>query len=108
MAERKNGISGPHQGQPVRTAGEPVGRARAAMLMVHGRGARAGFRRVGDLLVERVLALRLVRVHGHPQVPENLVAEARRVFLGNRDQAWLEALSMAGRSQAAADRMKRD
>ena len=31
----------PHQGQQVRTAGEPLNRAQAAMLMVHGRGARA-------------------------------------------------------------------
>jgi len=30
-----------HQGQPVRTGGEPLERARAAVLMVHGRGARA-------------------------------------------------------------------
>ena len=30
-----------HEGGPVRTAGEPLERARAAMLMVHGRGARA-------------------------------------------------------------------
>ena len=34
-------FQGPHQGQPVRIAGEPVSRARAAMLMVHGRGASA-------------------------------------------------------------------
>jgi len=32
---------GPHQGQPVRVAGEPIGIAQAAMLMVHGRGASA-------------------------------------------------------------------
>jgi phospholipase/carboxylesterase len=32
---------GPHQGQPVRIGGEPLSRARAAMLMVHGRGATA-------------------------------------------------------------------
>lgn len=32
---------GPHQGQPVVLAGEPMSRARAAMLMVHGRGATA-------------------------------------------------------------------
>ncbi len=30
-----------HMGQPVRTAGEPLERARAAMLMLHGRGASA-------------------------------------------------------------------
>ncbi len=34
-------IQDPHRGGPVRTAGEPAGKARAAMLMVHGRGARA-------------------------------------------------------------------
>ena len=31
----------PHQGQTVRMAGAPLNRAQAAMLMVHGRGARA-------------------------------------------------------------------
>lgn len=31
----------PHAGQPVLTAGAPLNRARAAMLMVHGRGASA-------------------------------------------------------------------
>ena len=31
----------PHRGQPVRVAGQPLEQARAAMLMVHGRGARA-------------------------------------------------------------------
>jgi predicted esterase len=34
-------LQGPHQGQPIRMAGEPLGRARAALLMVHGRGASA-------------------------------------------------------------------
>ncbi len=34
-------MKGPHQGQPVRTAGTPVSRARAAMVMLHGRGATA-------------------------------------------------------------------
>ena len=31
----------PHRGQPVLSAGESLSRARAAMLMIHGRGARA-------------------------------------------------------------------
>lgn len=31
----------PHEGQPVRTAGVPLAEARAAMVMVHGRGASA-------------------------------------------------------------------
>ena len=34
-------LQGPHQGQPIRMAGESVSRARAALLMLHGRGARA-------------------------------------------------------------------
>lgn len=37
----KGGETGPHQGQPVRHAGAPLERARAAMVMVHGRGATA-------------------------------------------------------------------
>jgi predicted esterase len=32
-------MSGPHQNQPVRTAGAPLGQAQTAMIMVHGRGA---------------------------------------------------------------------
>ncbi len=34
-------MKGPHQGQPVRTAGVPLTSARAAMVMLHGRGATA-------------------------------------------------------------------
>src|SRR5438046_5178338 len=41
MSEVSNQITGPHQGQPVLTAGEPLDKARAAMIMVHGRGASA-------------------------------------------------------------------
>lgn len=57
--------------------------------------ARAGFVHVADLIVARVLALRQVWVQGLPDVPENLVAEARRVFLNNRDQVWLTVPSSA-------------
>ena len=41
MTKHNQVLQGPHQGQPIRMAGEPISRARAAMLMVHGRGARA-------------------------------------------------------------------
>src|SRR5262245_12497373 len=34
-------FTGPHQGQPVLAAGEPLERAQAAMVLVHGRGATA-------------------------------------------------------------------
>src|SRR5437763_8008303 len=45
MSEASNQIrgphQGPHQGQPVLTAGEPLDKAKAAMIMLHGRGASA-------------------------------------------------------------------
>jgi predicted esterase len=34
-------MTGPHQGQPVLDAGEPLATARAAVILVHGRGASA-------------------------------------------------------------------
>lgn len=41
MSEDFNQVKGPHQGQPVLTAGEPLDKAKAAMIMLHGRGASA-------------------------------------------------------------------
>ena len=41
MNSLRNKSQGPHRGQPIRIAGEPLNSAKAAMLMVHGRGARA-------------------------------------------------------------------
>lgn len=51
--------------------------------------ARAGFHHVADLVIERVVALRQVWVVGLPGIPESIVAEARRVFLNDRDQVWM-------------------
>lgn len=50
MTEHSHTVRGPHQGQPIMTAGEPLNRARAAMVMVHGRGASA--ESILDLAVE--------------------------------------------------------
>src|SRR5436309_229259 len=41
MSDMSENFKGPHQGQPVLVAGEPIEQARAAMIMVHGRGASA-------------------------------------------------------------------
>src|SRR6266851_7392037 len=41
MSDENREIKGPHQGLPLRVAGEPLASARAAMIMVHGRGATA-------------------------------------------------------------------
>jgi ribosomal protein S18 acetylase RimI-like enzyme len=55
--------------------------------------ARAGFHHVADLVVSRVVALRQAWVQGLPGVPDSLVADARRVFLDNRDRVWLNSLA---------------
>jgi ribosomal protein S18 acetylase RimI-like enzyme len=55
--------------------------------------ALAGFKPVADLVVTRVLAMRLAWVRGRSGVPEAVVADARRALLGDRDRAWLAALS---------------
>lgn len=41
MTEHYNLVQGPHQGQPIPVAGEAIERAKATMVMVHGRGACA-------------------------------------------------------------------
>lgn len=41
MSEQGEELRGPHQGLPVLTAGDPLASARAAMILVHGRGATA-------------------------------------------------------------------
>ncbi|HJT55564.1 MAG TPA: phospholipase [Ktedonobacteraceae bacterium] len=41
MDESLDKITGPHQGQPLLVTGEPVEKARVAMIMMHGRGASA-------------------------------------------------------------------
>ena len=51
--------------------------------------ARAGFDHIADLVIERVLTIRQVWVAGLPDVPELIVAEARRAFLNDRDKVWL-------------------
>lgn len=41
MIIRAGSVAGPHQGRPVVQAGAPLDQARAAMVMLHGRGASA-------------------------------------------------------------------
>ena len=41
MNEPFEQLKGPHQGQPLLVAGEPIAQAQAAMIMIHGRGASA-------------------------------------------------------------------
>lgn len=62
--------------------------------------ARAGFQPVADLVETRVIALRRVWAQGRPGVSEQIVTEARRAFLGDRDKVWLAALSSAMKNES--------
>jgi ribosomal protein S18 acetylase RimI-like enzyme len=53
---------------------------------------RAGFHRVADLGVRHVSGQREIWVRGYPSVPETLVAEACRVYLGDEAREFLEDL----------------
>jgi len=51
--------------------------------------ARAGFTYVADLVITRVKSLRQIGIEGQPGVPAKLVAQARRVFLNDREKISL-------------------
>ena len=61
--------------------------------------ARAGFHHVADLVVARVLAMRQVWLQAQPDMPDHIVAEARRAFLNDRDKIWKSAASLAAQSR---------
>jgi ribosomal protein S18 acetylase RimI-like enzyme len=62
--------------------------------------ARAGFQRIAAVVVSRVFAMRMVWVQGWPGAPEDLVSEARRVFLDNREKVWLAGLASSVRDDS--------
>ncbi len=62
--------------------------------------ARAGFHHVGDLVIERILAMRQVWMQPQPDMPDHIVAEARRAFLNDRDKIWKRAASFAAQSRS--------
>jgi predicted esterase len=62
--------AGPHAGQPVRTAGLELGKARAAMILVHGRGASAAdMLSLSDNLTAPGLAILAPEANGHIWYP---------------------------------------
>ena len=62
--------------------------------------ARAGFHHVADLVVARILAMRQVWVQARPDMPDYIVAEARRAFLNDRDKIWKSAAFLAAQSHS--------
>ena len=76
----------PHLGQPVLMAGEPLGRARAAMLMVHGRGARAE-----DILSFAEQFNQPDFVYLAPQAAENTWYPNRFLVPMEQNEPWLSS-----------------
>jgi phospholipase/carboxylesterase len=68
-------MPGPHQGQPVLEAGEPLATAHAAMLLVHGRGASAAdIMTTGGPVMEPGVAYLAPQAAGHSWYPNPFTA----------------------------------
>lgn len=69
----------PHAGQPVREAGAPLERARAAVVMLHGRGASAeGILTLGDDFAQPEVAYLAPQAAGHTWYPYSFLAPLAR------------------------------
>ena len=67
--------NGPHQGQPVRTAGASLDKARAAMVLLHGRGARANdILEIAGLLGQEGVAYLAPQAAGNTWYPYTFLA----------------------------------
>jgi len=87
-----NTSQGPHQGQPIRIAGEPISRAKSAMLMIHGRGARAE-----DILVIADQLAQPGFIYFAPQASENTWYPNRFLVPLSDNEPWLSsALAFVG------------
>lgn len=79
MTEQSDQVMGPHQGQPVLLAGMPLERARAAMLMLHGRGASAqDILSVAGELAWPEFAYLAPQAAGHTWYPNSFLAPISR------------------------------
>ncbi len=68
-------IQGPHQGQPLETAGRPLDEARAALILVHGRGATAqSILELGDVLTHPDFAYLAPQAGGNAWYPYSFLA----------------------------------
>jgi len=93
---QKDNVQDPHQGQPIRMAGAPLESARAAMLMLHGRGARAE-----DILALAQLFPYPGFAHMAPQAAGNAWYPNRFLVPLEENEPWLSsALALVGNSFA--------
>ena len=92
MLEQTNTVQGPHQGQPIRTSGEPLATARSAVLMLHGRGASAK-----DILSLAGELERTGFAYLAPEAAENAWYPNRFFVPVEHNEPWLSsALSFVG------------
>jgi len=92
MTALRNTSPGPHQGQSIRTAGELPGRAQAAMVMMHGRGARAE-----DILSLTESLPQIGFAYFAPQAAENTWYPNRFLVALSENEPWLSsALAFVG------------
>ena len=72
-------MSGPHEGAPVLAAGTPIERARALVLLVHGRGASAeSILGLAEELEEEDVAYRAPQASGFSWYPQSFLAPLER------------------------------
>ena len=92
MLEQTNTVQGPHQGQPILSAGEALASARAAVLMLHGRGASAE-----DILALAGELLQPGFAYLAPQAAENTWYPNRFLVPLADNEPWLSsALAFVG------------
>jgi phospholipase/carboxylesterase/glyoxalase family protein len=93
-----NEIKGVHQGQPIKTAGKPLGQAQAAMIMVHGRGATAeSILSLADELARPEFAYLAPQAAGNTWYPNSFLAplDSNEPYLSSALAALAELLAQA-------------
>ena len=100
-------MTGPHQGQPVLDAGEPLATARAAMILVHGRGASAAdIMTLGAELMHPGVAYLAPQAAGNAWYPYPFTApmESNEPYLSSALEILASLLATVEKS-VAADRI---
>ncbi|HEY5035195.1 MAG TPA: alpha/beta hydrolase [Candidatus Dormibacteraeota bacterium] len=100
-------MTDPHQGQPVLEAGEPLATARAAMILVHGRGASAAdIMALGAELMHPGVAYLAPQATGNAWYPHPFTApmESNEPYLSSALEVLASLLATVEKS-VAADRV---
>jgi predicted esterase len=101
-------VEGPHAGQPVRRSGAPNGRARAVMILLHGRGATAeSILTLADALPFDGMAYLAPQAAGYTWYPNRFLAPIRtnEPWLTSALAAVDDLVSRAGDEGVPPDRV---